>query len=563
MELSLDYIPEVTMRRAHKFVKRAIVKRQLLCMYSASGSGKTTMTDQLAQTVTEDDLKNHPLNIKHGAGTITHVVTYDCPAPMYDDISWRGPIMAGETYVCSVTGATRIRSDLASPVWFMEVMQLMKDNPNAHILFKFDEVNLGSNGLHSSWLPFIDRKGVGPHQFIPHDRERLSFLMMGNPPEALPSENNMSGPLAQRVKKWIKVKTDNTDVKTHLEDRGELAGEVERFFSEHDSMAEVAGVDDNGRVPGLDLMDNGDDKKVETFLTPIVNGISPRKWHEISLELIDMRHSPDYQDMPLSEKREELNAMVHGSIADELVNNMELMDTFATMDDVVHDPATAMMPDGLLLQSMQIRSLLPRLDDQNVKPFIKYADRFSESARSGIMAYLLRQMQNAKQKVDKTAGLKAVMGQGGLKLSNGTMKELADRYLKGAFANVAAAIGTEDIVLAVDVEAAPQVQAPAPSVPNHVPPAQPAQAAPAPVPPAPTPATQAPAAPVGPVPTSVAPAPAQSVAPDPMEQLQQAQAAVDTQASATTAMNAPVPQAQPEPAPVAPSVEDDEASLMF
>ena len=551
-ELSMDYVVECSLRRGHKFIARSILSGKLLAMFSQSGSGKTTMTDQLAATITPDMLVNHPLNLTEGEGAITHVQPYDLPSPMYDGISFRGPIIAGESYDCPVTGRRRVLSDLASPVWYTEVLELLGKYPNAHVLIKIDEINLADEDYQSMLLVFLDRLGIGPHQFNERDRKRISFILMGNPPEALPSKFVLSGPLAQRVHKWIKVKTDNTDVKQFLEERGELAPEVEWMFNEYPDIAECAGVNDDGKIPGLDIMNTGNNpndsgaKPSDTFLTPIVNGISPRKWHAVSLELIAMRHDPEYADMKITEKREELHAMVHPSIADLLINSMELMDTFATMEQVQADAMGAKIPDGALLQSMQIRSLLPRLDDTNVAAFIKYADRFGESERSGIMAFLIRQMQNT-QANKRMSGLQGAMGTGGLKISSGTMSALSRKYLKGTLQNVAQAIGTEDLVLSVAMDDEPAVQAPPAQPP--APPVQPAF----PAPPVQTPAQQAKEAAAvaaqqaptaAPPPPAVAPV-AQPVQPVPVQPVQPVQPVHAAPINVAQPAQAPAPQPAP------------------
>lgn len=493
-DISLDHIPTVTMRKAQTLVVRAMVRGIIVAMYGGSGVGKTTMVDLLADTVTPEQLAHHP------SGDVTHVVTYTgLAAPMYDGISIRGPIIAGESYDCAHTGRTRVLSDLASPVWYTDIIEILAANPHAHVVVPIDEINLGQPDLHSNLLPLLDRKGLGPHQFSARDRGRISFILMGNPPEALPSESNMSGPLALRVRKWFKVKTDATDIIQFLEERGELAPEVEWVLKEYPDLAEVPGVNGAGNIGVLNnLLDDNDDDadddaNTDDFQTPIVNGVNPRKWHAISQEMIYMRHDPDYADMKPSEKRDELRTMCHQQIADQLVNAMEMADTFATMADVERDPENCMVPDGMLLQSMQMRALLPRINDANVAAFIIYADRFNQTARSGIMSFLLRRLKT--EKTGKTAGL---LGSGSLKLSPTAIKQLYQRYLGDLTSQVAEAVGIENIQIDLGVTPAPApvpapVAAPAatgmqPPVPAPQWPPAPVAAAPAVPPPAPAPA---------------------------------------------------------------------------
>lgn len=533
-DISLDQVPTVTMRAAHRIITRSIIQGYICAMYGGSGVGKTTMTDLLAATITPEMLTEHP------AGDINHVVTYTgLAAPMYDGISIRGPIIAGESYDCAYTGRKRILSDLASPVWYTDIIELLAANPNAHIVVPIDEINLGMDDLHSNMLPLLDRKGLGPHQFGERDRKRISFLLMGNPPEALPSASNMSGPLALRVRKWFKVRADAVDICTFLEERGELAPEVEWTLKEYPELSEVPGVDDDGNIPELRRVDqSGDEEESEDtgFRTAIVNGVNPRKWHAVSLEMISMRHDPMYFEMEVSEKRDELRTMVHKQIADILVNAMEMADTFASMDQVDRDPRGAHMPDGMLLQSMQIRSLLPRITDGNVDNFIIYADRFNETSRSGIMSYLLRKLKQDQSKDSKTAGL---MGGGSLKLSDRAIKALYKRYLGDLTNSVADAMGIEDIQIDVGATPAPeqvvamQPPVPVPGVAQNVE----ANTVQQPQPPAPN--VVAPPAAVAPVPVPVP----QAVPP------------------AVSPINAPNPSQAPAVAP-SPSVGDDD-DLLF
>jgi hypothetical protein len=397
--MSIEFVPSLPVSEVRRHAKDAIVRSQNIAVLGPSGGGKTTTMVELAETVTATDLKDHPRGCD---GVVVYVL--DCA--MYDEITIRGVLIAGDNYVDPVTGVTRVASDLAAPLWYTECMQLLNDNPTKHLLIVLDEINLGIPPFQAVLIKIIDNYGIGANMFPRDDRQRISFAAAGNRPEDLPAANYLTGPLAQRMSKWVKVEPCAEDVIEYLSERAELAPEVEKFLTEYPQCTCVPGLTATGRVPYMNVLDNDANDDDTEFLTPVVNGLHPRKWHEVSLELIHQRHfNPEATGRA---KREALSAMVPPAIAQSLMSNAELADTFATMDDVVAGPEAATIPVSALLQSMQVRMLMPKLCAENVRPFITYVKRMPDAAASGVVAFVVKS-HNAKSQAVSRGGRKLTL----------------------------------------------------------------------------------------------------------------------------------------------------------
>jgi len=380
-QMSVQFVPEVGTTRLREHIRRSFIRGQSFGIMGPSGAGKTQTVTDLASTITAQDLAGHPNGCD---GVMVNVLN----CAMYDEITVRGALVAGDTYIDPYSQRPTVACDYAVPIWYHEATQLLIDNPTKHLVIAIDEINLGIPPFQAVLLALMDYKGVGTHQFSDADKSRISFIAMGNRPEDMPASNFLTGPLARRISKWFRIRPEAPDVVEYLGERGVLAPEVEKVLNDHPSLVCLTGVASNGRVEGLNVLDDDDKEPDYGSAIPVVNGLNPATWHEVSLEMMDLRHQGSEYSPAF--KREILEAMVPKAVAHELYIAMELADRFATMAQVESDPEGVDTPKGALHQSMQVRMLLPALTPLNVAAYITYVKRMPETAASCIVAYLVR-----------------------------------------------------------------------------------------------------------------------------------------------------------------------------
>lgn len=378
--VSIDHLELFNMKEMISALREFMIERTPSGFLGPSGAGKTTTLYNIASSIKPQELAEHPMNLDSPDGSIVidRVVPMLVPVSVYDAYTFRGIIVPGATTVDPETGKSSTQSSLTTPIWYTDLMQLLTQNPTAHIVVAFDEFNTGDDEFQSVLLQLLSEGRVGPHVIPLADRERVSYTFLGNRPEDLPSSFTLIGPLAKRVW-WYQVKPTANEVLEFMDAEGTTSPEVHYFLKQHPQALFVEGLREDGGCSELNQSVDEDSGNI----TPAANGVNPRRWGQISKRLVRMRK----QGLSTSQKLKILSGAVPKPIALELVVAMDLVDEFATLDEIVADPENANVPTGALNQSMQVRNMMSQIDIDSVDQFITYVKRFGQTACSSVVAY--------------------------------------------------------------------------------------------------------------------------------------------------------------------------------
>ena len=419
MALSVSEIETLSGPVVNKMMQLHLANGTIPNILATTGATKTARQKAFCESITAADIARYPAYEQEnhrrkqaGQPPLQGVLHLFINCAPYDEYKFAGMDMPTDVKITAEQGdemglapwmqGNATLGTTAQPMWFGYIMYWAAQYPDHIIRVTFDEVNLPSIEMQGQMLELFDFKRVGLWAFPEAVAARLAFCCLGNLPSDQASRWRFSGPLANRVWTYsLKVSVD--EVLDYIDKQGDANPYVYHALKQHgDALLFASGVIEGGGegnasvVPGLNgNMGEHDDEEVQGMLTPVINGLSPRAWHQMAQALNTAGHlGMDTDDMLLS---------AHGRAPRQVVAAIrvavQLAETFAPMDEILADPIEAKLDDNPLTQAMQLRFMLPAL--VNVEPddcanLIYYVKRMHKGVQS-TFAYLITDMSNSRR----------------------------------------------------------------------------------------------------------------------------------------------------------------------
>lgn len=397
MSVSLSEVTSVTGAELDELSLLHIMNGTTLCGLGPSGTSKTFRQRKLEASINEIMIDSWPRfagqnaeRVEQGRPKLNGCTGMIMSAPAYDEYKLPGldiptTVRMSAEEAQETMGNAPWLSDVvtlgtsAQPVYFAELMYLARNNPDHIIRVGIDEINAAVPMMQSQILQLISEHRIGNWVIPKEVSDRLSFYLLGNRPEDNPSDFTFIGPLAHRVWSYQLVLTAS-EFLDHLDSVGKGNPWVHTVLKEHPQLLFVNGVGENGEVPGLSgLTGNADDQTVAPeFDQPVINGLSPRGWTQIA----EMMNNCDAMGVNVKQQLMAISGRAPKAVIEAVRVATKLAENFSTLEQVLDNPSGARLPKQPLLQSMQVRYLLPQLRRMNEKDLASlkvYLARFNES----------------------------------------------------------------------------------------------------------------------------------------------------------------------------------------
>lgn len=397
MSVSLAETATVSGKELDSVMEFHMMNGTSACVFGPSGTSKTKRQFGFAKAITEEKIDSWPRFAEQnerreseGRPKLQGVETVLISCPAYDEYKMSGldiptTVKMDAAEAQELMGNAPWLKDIvtlgtsAQPVYFAEIMHQARENPDKIIRVILDEINAAVPMMQSQILQLVTDHRIGNWMFPPEVSERLCFVFLGNRPEDNPSDFNFIGPLAMRV--WsYQLQLTTTEFLEHLDSVGKSNPWVHNVLTEHPQLLFVSGVGENGEVPGLaGLTGNADDYTVDPdFAEPVVNGLAPRCW----LEIADMMNNQDVLGVPVEQQLLTISGRAPKAVIEAVRVATKLAENFSTLEQILDNPAGAKLPKQPLLQSMQVRYMLPqlrRMAPSDLDSLKVYLARFNES----------------------------------------------------------------------------------------------------------------------------------------------------------------------------------------
>lgn len=419
MALSVSEIETLSGPRVNGVMKLHLANGTIPNVLATTGATKTARQKAFCESVSKTDIARFPAyaaeNARRKAAKqpelegVLHLFINCAP---YDEYKFGGMDMPTDVKVSAEDGEAMglapwmqgmaTLGTTAQPMWFGYIMYWAHQFPNHIVRVTFDEVNLAPLEMQGQMLELFDFKRVGLWAFPDEVATRLAFCCLGNLPSDQASRWRFSGPLANRVWTYsLKVSVD--EVLDYIDAQGDSNPYVYHALKQHgDAILFASGVVEGGgegnqsMVPGLNgNMGDADHAGIQGMVTPVINGLSPRAWHQMATFLNTAA--------VLGTDKDEMLLAIHGRAPRAVVAAVrvavDLAETFAPTRDILADPDGAKLDDSPLVQAMQLRFMLPSLvsiEPDDCPNLIHYVKRMHKGVQS-TFAYLITDMSNARR----------------------------------------------------------------------------------------------------------------------------------------------------------------------
>lgn len=241
---------------------------------------------------------------------------------------------------------------------------------DAAILIIDDEIN-GGGVIQFQSMELQSSMTLGDWRIPKKLQDRVCFMSLGNRPEDNPYVFEWVGPFGGRV--WMCEQVlkmpeaiaylDTTDMGCHP-----VLGDV---FEARPHWLHITEVTQDGHK--ILAGEYADQPAIS-----LANPFSARRLEELNR----LMHRVDAVGLDMIQAKKLYRTGCPEEIAVALTTERALMEHITKIEAVLADPENAPIPSGILDQTMQVRYLLPRMDELNAGTVLKYMDRMEDKVLS-------------------------------------------------------------------------------------------------------------------------------------------------------------------------------------
>lgn len=383
-----------------------------MCLLAPHGASKSQRQQSFADSVTPGMLagcdafkRETEARAASGRSPLQGVIQYTIHCGPYDEYKFAGMDMpTTQQFDATVTPESMGVADdfrgqgtiatTSQPVWFNRLLTLGERYPDHVIRIGVEEVNVAPTEMQGQLLELLDSRCVGMWSLPPSLRDRVAFVLLGNLESDNASRWNFTGPLSGRVWTYnLEITVD--EVLDYIDEQGDSNPFVYHALKANGKpllfVPSVLESPDGCVIPGL-ANDLDVDESGGGVSVPVINGCSPRTWHQVARFL----NQCNRDGMPPETALLLASGRMPTPAADVLTVAVELSKRFASIEAIVADPDGAALDEAPLVQSTQIRFMLGgllTLRPEDVQAVVRYIKRMTPNAQDAFASLVTKRVR--------------------------------------------------------------------------------------------------------------------------------------------------------------------------